>query len=134
MMKEVALSEIYGAPVEGKGAIGLLGIERALVSEDVVGVIMEIKDAHLNTNGTVHGGILYALCDQAIGTYMAYKRVDARGMDGQIHYYRPANRGDILQGMAYVRQAGKRVTVFFVELKNQDGKLLADGMFTAMHM
>lgn len=133
-MREVALSEIYGMPVEGKGAIGLLGIEKALVSEDSIGVIMKVKDVHLNTNGTTHGGILYAFCDQAIGTYMAYKKIDARGMDGQIHYYRPANRGDILQAMAYVRKAGKRATVFFVELKNQDGKLLADGMFTAMHM
>lgn len=133
-MKEVKLSEIYGSPVEETGAIGLLGIDKALVSENGIGVIMEVADIHLNTNGTAHGGILYALCDQAIGTYMAYKKVEARGMDGEIHYYRPAKKGDTLRAMAYARKTGRRVSVFFVELKNQDDKLLADGLFTAMHV
>lgn len=32
--------------------------------------------------------------------------------------------GGILQAVAYVRKAGKRATVFFAELKNQDGQLL----------
>ena len=133
-MKEVNLCEIYGAPVEGTGAIGLLGVEKGLVDENGIGVLMEVTASHLNTNGTAHGGILYALCDQAVGAYMAYRKIAASGMDGEIHYYRPAKKGDILQAMAYPRKTGRRVSVFLVVLKNQDDELLADGLFTAIRM
>ena len=133
-MKEVMLSEIYNMPREQMGAITLLGIEKALVSDDSFAVVMNVEDSHLNMQGTVHGGILYTLCDQAVGAYVAYKKMKGVGMDGSIHYYRPAQKGDVLTATAFERKAGKKVGVYFVELKNQDNKLLADAVFTSMYM
>lgn len=131
-MQEILLSELYDTP--GTGAMALLGIEKALVGGDRLSVVMEAKEKHLNMQGTVHGGILYALCDQAAGAYVAYKKRKGVGMDGSIHYYRPAKQGDILTATAYERKSGKRVVVYFVELKDQDGKLLADCLFTTMYL
>lgn len=129
---ETTLSEIYGISKDKMGAVSALGIEKAIVAEDSFSVVMEVGDIHMNMQGTVHGGILYTLCDQAAGAYIAYKKRKGVGMDGSIHYYRPAFKGDILTATAYERKSGKKVGVFFVELKNQDNKLLADGIFTAM--
>ena len=131
-MQEIQLSEIYGLENEQMGATALLGIEKAIITEDSFSVVMEAGDRHLNAFGSVHGGILYTLCDQASGAYFIYKHQKGIGMDGSIHYYRPAIKGDVLTATAYERKSGKRACVYFVELKNQDGKLLADGLFTAM--
>lgn len=133
-MQEIMLSDIYDTPPDQMGAMKLLGIEKALVSEDSFSVVMNAEAVHSNMQGTVHGGILYTLCDQAVGAYIAYKKMKAVGMDGSIHYYRPAKQGDVLTATAYERKSGKKVGVYFVELKNQDNKLLADGLFTSMYM
>lgn len=133
-MQEVSLSEIYDMPCDQMGAITLLGIEKALIADDSFSVVMNVKDIHLNMQGTVHGGILYTLCDQAAGAYVTYRKRKGVGMDGSIHYYRPAQKGDILTATAYERKSGKTIGVYFVELKNQDNKLLADALFTTMYL
>lgn len=130
---DITLSEIYGIPNDEMGAVSALGIEKASVGEGSFSLIMEVKDIHMNMQGTVHGGILYTLCDQASSAYIAYKKRKGVGMDGSIHYYRPAFKGDILTATAYERKSGKKIGVYFVELKNQDNKLLADSTFTAMY-
>lgn len=133
-MKEMLLSEIHNLPSDQMGIVSLLGMDKALVSEESLGVLMEVTDCHLNAHGVVHGGIMFTLCNQAVASYIAYKNRDGVGMDGSIHYYRPAKKGDTLTATAYERKSGKKTGVYFVELKNQDGKLLADGLFTAMYM
>ena len=133
-MSEITLSEIHNTPADKMGAMTLLGIEKATVNDDSFSVVMEVRDIHMNTQGTVHGGILYTLCDQVAGSYIAYKKRKAVGMDGSIKYYRPAYQGDVLIATAYERKSGKTIGVYFVELKNQDNKLLADGIFTAMYL
>lgn len=85
-----------------------LGINKAMVADDSFSVIMEVKDLHLNTQGTVHGGILFTLCDQAVGAYLTFKKIKGVGMDGNIHYYRPAKKGEILTATAYERKSGKK--------------------------
>lgn len=131
---EIMLSDVYRMPGDRMGALTMLGIEKAIAADDSFSVLMEVKDIHMNLQGTVHGGILYTLCDQAAGAYIAYKKRKAVGTDGSIHYYRPARKGDILTATAYERKSGRTTGVFFVELKNQEQKLLADGMFTAMYL
>lgn len=131
-MKEIMLSELYELTEDKLGAIALLGMDRGYASDNSFSVVMEARDVHLNTHGTVHGGILFALCEQALSAYIAYNGLEGVGLDGNIHYYRPALEGDVLTATAYERKGGRRVGVYFVELKNADGKLLADGLFTAM--
>lgn len=131
-MQEITMSELYGLPEDKLGAITLLGMDKGYASDGSFSVVMQVRDIHLNTHGTVHGGILYALCDQALGAYVTHKRLEGVGLDGSIHYYRPAFEGDVLTATAYERKGGRKIGVCFVELKNQDGKLIADGLFSAM--
>lgn len=133
-MQEILLSDIYDTPQDQMGTMTLLGIEKALITDDSFAVVMNVEATHLNMHGTVHGGILYTLCDQAVGAYVTYKKKKGVGMDGNIHYYRPAQKGDILTATAYERKSGKKIGVYFVELKNQENKLLADALFTTMYL
>ena len=132
-MQEIKLSTIYGIPDDQMGTMTFLGINKAMVADDSFSVIIEVEAIHLNTQGFVHGGILFTLCDQAVGAYLVYKKRKGVGMDGNIHYYHPAQKGETLTATAYERKSGKTTGVYFVELKNQDNKLIADGLFTAMY-
>ncbi len=132
-MKEIMLSEIYNIPNNQMGTMTLIGIEKALVTDENFSVVMEVDDKHLNTQGSVHGGILFTLCDQAVGAFIVFNNVKGVAMDGNIHYYRPAQKGDRLIAAVYERKKGRTTGVYFVELTNQDGKLIADGLFTAMY-
>ena len=133
-MQEIMLSSIYNLPAAQMGTMTLLGISKALVADASFSIVMEIGDIHLNTQGIVHGGILFTLCDQAVGAYLVYKKMTGVGMDGSIHYYRPAQKGEILTATVYERKSGNKIGVYFVELTNQANKLIADGLFTAMYL
>ena len=133
MQKMMMLSTIYGIPDDQMGTMTFLGINKAMVADDSFSVMMDVGDIHLNTQGTVHGGILFTLCDQTVGAYLAYKKKKGVAMDGNIHYYRSAQKGETLTATAYERKSGRTIGVYFVELKNQNNELIADGLFTAMY-
>lgn len=84
-----------------------------------------------NANGFVQGGISYLLCDEAVGRYVVGELGRAgAASEGSIHYYRPAVVGEKMIATLNVRKIGKKLGIFFVELTNEKGVLLADSMFT----
>lgn len=84
-----------------------------------------------NANGFVQGGISYLLCDEAVGRYVVGELGRAgAASEGSIHYYRPAVVGEKMIATLSVRKMGKKLGIFFVELTNEKGVLLADSMFT----
>ena len=107
-MQEVMLSDIYDLPCEQMGTMSLLSIDKALIDDNSFSVVMKVGDVHLNTQGTGHGGILFTLCDQAVGAYLVCNKVKAVGVDGNIYYYRPANNDEILTATAYERKSGQK--------------------------
>lgn len=105
------------------------GMKEESTEDKSLCVSVKIEDKHLNGHGTGHGGFLYAVCAQAIWVYMNRIGRNGIGMEGNVHYYRPAMPGDTVYAYVNERKVGKRVGNFFIELKNQDGKLVADTMF-----
>lgn len=88
------------------------------------------SEQNLNVNGKLHGGIMFLLCDEAIGRYVtAMGRIGAAA-DANIHYYRPGNAGEKIIATVFERKVGRKLGIFLVELKNEQGKLLADSLFT----
>ena len=133
-MQQILLSELFGVSEDKLGAMAHLGIHNAYASDDGFCVTLDVQEQHLNVFGTVHGGIQFALCDQAVSACVTYHKRSATGLDGSIHHYRPAHLGDTLTATVRERKTGRTTGVYFVELKNQNGKLIADGMFTAMYL
>ena len=83
-----------------------------------------------NINGFVHGGVLFYLCDEAIGRYVTALGKKGAAADASIHYYRPAHVEEEITASVTERKAGRRLGVYLVEVTNREGKLIADSLFT----
>ena len=116
------------------GAIALLGLGDVTLENGKIVLTVEITDKHLNAHGMAHGGVLFSICDQAVAAYDIAIGRDGVGMDGSMHYYRPAKKGDVLKAIVTNRKMGKKTACHLVELINQDGKLIGDCTFTSMYL
>ena len=87
-------------------------------------------DGDRNINGDVHGGILYYVCDEAIGRYVTAMGRTGAAADGSIHYYRPARAHEKFTVTVSERKVGRRLGVFLVEAKDEQDRLIADAVFT----
>ena len=90
------------------------------------------SEKYANINGFVHGGFLFYVCDDIIGRYVTSIGRIGAAADGNIHYYRPAVTDKRLYAYISERKSGKRLGTYFVELKNEDGTLIADALFTVV--
>ena len=115
-------------------AMAMLDLNHVTVEDGKMTLTMTVQDKHLNAHGKCHGGIMYTICDQAVAAYDIAIGRDGVGMDGSMHYYRPAQKGDVLRAIVTNRKMGRKTACHFVELINQDGKIVADAMFTSMYL
>lgn len=133
-MKKMSVEEFYGAKGADLGAIDLLGFKDVIINDDgSVSMTLEAQKKHMNMHGTIQGGIQYIICDTAIGAYLLHIGRPGVGMEGSIHYYRPAREGDLLMSTVRERKNGRRTGNYFVELTNQDGKMIAEAVFSCMY-
>ena len=88
------------------------------------------SERYANINGFLHGGIMFYICDDIIGRYVTHIGRTGAAADANIHYYRPATVDKRLYVYLSERKAGRRLGTYFVELKNEEGVLIADALFT----
>ena len=113
----------------------LIGITEEIVIKNGTGSLRVKTDSNqFNDHGTIHGGILYTICEEAVGQYVAATGKAGVAMDGSSKFYRPANGGDTLIAIVTERKSGRRVGVYNVELINQEGKILVDSSYTIMYV
>ncbi len=123
-----------GRPVRVSPFADLLGLDLVERSDGRAVVECTIVAAHANTRGIAHGGIMSALMDTACGGAVAYQPSSegkpAVTVSLTVTYLHPAHVGDRLRAVA-VRSGGlKRTLASHVEVKNQDGMVLAVGLAT----
>ena len=87
-------------------------------------------EADANINGAVHGGVLFYLCDEAIARYVTSLGRAGAAANADIHFYYPARVGAKLTATVSERKTGRRLGAYLVEVKDAQGKLLADALFT----
>ena len=85
---------------------------------------------HGNVNGVTHGGVLFYLCDEIVGRYVTRLGRSGAAAEGSIHFYRPALLGKKILISISERKSGKRLGTYLVELRYEDGTLVADALFT----
>ncbi len=97
-------------------------------------VVMPINPSHLQQAGRVQGGIVVALAD-----YAMFRAIRPLLKDGEatttieikINVLAAAEKGE-LTGTAKIISHGSRLMVGEMEVKDQDGKLIAQGLGTYM--
>ncbi len=97
-------------------------------------VFMPINPSHLQQAGRVQGGIVAALADYAF--FRAVKPLLKPGettttVEMKINFLAAAENGD-LTATAKIISPGRRIIVGEMEVKDQDGKLIAQGLGTYM--
>ncbi|MCH7842101.1 MAG: PaaI family thioesterase [Chloroflexi bacterium] len=95
-------------------------------------VVMPIKPGHLQQAGRVQGGIVVALADYAM--YRAIRPLLKPGegtttIEIKVNFLAAAEKGE-LTATATIIDHGRRLIVGEMEVKDQDGKLIAQGLGT----
>jgi len=106
-----------------------LGLELVRCEEGLVEIGMPFREEFLRDDGSdwLHGGILSALIDIA-GDYAVYSKTagDVPTVDLRVDYLRPAKRGR-LTALARTVKVGRRVSIADVEVKDEQGQVVAVG-------
>jgi acyl-CoA thioesterase len=93
---------------------------------------MEVDQRHLNGDGIVHGGVLPALADAAMGSAartLHGERAQLLTVESNLRYLRAVD-GGALTAEARVVKAGHRVAFMEVDVSDDGGELVARGAAT----
>jgi uncharacterized protein (TIGR00369 family) len=106
-----------------------LGLEFVRYDDGVCEIRMPFREELLREDGSdwLHGGVISALVDIA-GDYAVESQTegDVPTIDLRVDYLRPAKRGALV-ATGRVVKAGRRVFVADVEVKDEEGRLVAIG-------
>jgi uncharacterized protein (TIGR00369 family) len=94
---------------------------------------MRMKKEHVNTIGTVHGGILCDFSDAAMGfafTTLLSPAQTGVTVEFKINFLRPAFPGNRLRAVAKVISRGKSLGYLECEIRSQAGQLIAKAAST----
>ncbi len=95
------------------------------VSEGMAKAEMTVETRHLNGGGVCQGGALFTLADLAIAAVMNSHGQLTFGIQNSISFLQSAQQGDRLTAIAKERFNHPKIPYCDVEVRNQDGKLIA---------
>lgn len=102
-----------------------LGIEQVDAGPGSSVLRMQVRPDMLNGFGIAHGGITYALADSALAFSSNSRGRKAVSLDTSINHLAPVKAGDWLTATATEDHIGHKTAVYRVEVRNQDGKMVA---------
>jgi uncharacterized protein (TIGR00369 family) len=122
------------APIQPGVPLGPLGFVPRTVGGGKAVWEYTVDPAHYNTNGVLHGGVLMALLDTAMGHAVADLVAPAGRFNAaaqfNINFLVPIKSG-LVRASAEVKKVGKRLAVVEAEATDGDGRVL--GLATATH-
>jgi acyl-CoA thioesterase len=101
------------------------GIKVTEASAEGAVAVLELTERHCNTQGTIHGGVIFTLADQAFG---AAENAAARGfvaMEMHIRFLRPAMPGQRLTATSHRLHQGRNTAFYEIEVRDETDRLIA---------
>lgn len=95
-------------------------------------VVMKLTPEHQNFNGLIFGGIIMSLADQAFAYASNSLAYPSFASQFNIHFLNAPKVGDELSAECRVVKSGRRVGLSEIEVKNQEGKLIAKATGTTI--
>jgi uncharacterized protein (TIGR00369 family) len=124
---------VTGAITPGE-PLGVLGFVPREVGEGRATWEYTVDPAHFNINGVLHGGVLMALLDTAMGHAVSALVAPAGRFNAaaqfNIHFLSPV-RGGLVRARAQIKKLGKRIAVVEAEATDETGAVVA--LATATH-
>lgn len=87
--------------------------------------MMEPSWENRNFFGTVHGGAIFSLIDQAFGAAANSHGTVAVAISVTVDYLRPASPDETLYAEAREVSRTRRISTYNIEVRNQEGQLKA---------
>ena len=109
-------------------AARLFGIRLIEVADGTTVVEMDCRDDFINYGGVVHGGVITALADSAMGSSLTTLMPDGTrqvSFDLKLTITSAANAGETLQARGRVIHAGRRTAVCEATVTGPDDRLVA---------
>jgi len=107
-----------------------MGMSLAELTEGRIVLRVEVQPSQLNADGIVHGGVLPAIADGAMGNALrTLYGAAAQVLTGEVHlhYLRPVSGGTLL-AEGRVVQSGRRLSFAEVEIRDEaTGRPVAKG-------
>ena len=97
-----------------------LGIRCVDAGPGRAAVAMTIAAAHLNFNGTCHGGAIFSLADTAFGLASNSHGMIAAGIDAHITFQAAVGAGDTLVARATEVQRSRRIGVYRIDVVREE--------------
>jgi acyl-CoA thioesterase len=97
-----------------------LGIEIVDVGKGSCVTKMKIRPEMTNGFGIAHGGILYSLADSTLAFASNTFGTHTYSFETSISHFHKSEEGDQLTASAILQKRGYKISVFTVEVKNQD--------------
>lgn len=110
------------------------GIKVTELNEGYAVVHVKITDELQNPTHSVHGGLLFTLCDVACGSAASSYGIQITTVDSSFHYLRAALNVSELFAEAQEIKHGRRVMVFEADVTDSEGTLYCRGIFTIMKL
>lgn len=108
-----------------------LGLRTVAVEPGRAQVAVTVGPKGLNSLGRAHGGLLFAVVDEAFA--LAVNSItQAVALEVNVNFLAAAKEGDRLLGTATVKHRGRRSLVVDLLLENQEGRLLGTGTAIAI--
>lgn len=102
----------------------LTGIKLLDVSEGRAKAMLEITENHLNSAGTVHGGVIFTLADFAFEVASNSYGTLAVAINAQISFFKAVSAG-ILYAEAKEVSLHPKLASYSIDVTNENGDLIA---------
>jgi acyl-CoA thioesterase len=102
----------------------LTGIKLIEVSEGRAKAMLEITENHLNSAGTVHGGVIFTLADFAFAVASNSYGTLAVAINAQISFFKAVAAG-VLYAEATERARHPKLASYAIDVTNENGDLIA---------
>lgn len=124
----------YAREVVGKDPWAVhLGIEVEEAREGYARCSVTVKPHYLNAVDRAHGALIYALADQAFAVACNSLGSMALALSVSIHYLSAAQDGEKIISEAKPINIARKISVWQLEVKGADGRLIASAQATAYH-
>ena len=124
----------YAREVVGKDPLAtFLGISVEEVKNGYARCSITIKPEYLNAVDRAHGTIVYAIADQAFAVAANSTGTMALSLRFDISYISGASDGERIFAEAMPVSSGKKISLWNVEVRGTEDRLIASGQGTAYH-
>lgn len=107
----------------------VFGIDFVRIETESVESELWVQPEHLNFMGIVYGGYLFNLADLTAGIAFISDGAVGTTVSGNMKYLRAAKDTKKIVCNAVIMKRGSKLDFIYVEIKGEDGKMIATGDF-----